>query len=146
MPTDVNLVVLNGCRPTKSKPTCPPIKINHPPAHIKNADTIAVDSGASSIYFSATSPVDNLNTAAPKIRVGTASGRPYYSSASAQLDIPELPLYFPKSIHIILSFKHSMMGLGSIYDNECSVHFHKYTVTIYYLTGTPLAPWVARQI
>ena len=52
MPTDVNLVVLNGCRPTKSKTTYPPIKINHPLAQIKTADTIVVGSGESGIYFS----------------------------------------------------------------------------------------------
>ena len=78
LPTNVKLVVLDGCRPTKSKPTYPTIKINPEPAQINPADAIVVDSGASGIYFSATSPVDNLNTSSPQIRVGTASAELSY--------------------------------------------------------------------
>ena len=87
----MNLFVFNDLGPTKSKPTHPPRKTNHPQAHIKPADTIVVDSGASSIYFSATAPVENLNTSAPEIRFGTASGELAYSLASAQLDLPQIP-------------------------------------------------------
>ena len=85
----------------------------------------------------ATAPVDNLNTASPKIRAGTASGEVAYSSDSSQLALPQLPSYFPKSGHVMPDFKHSLMDLGSICDNECSVHFHKYTVTIYDPQGIP---------
>ena len=75
-----------------------------------------MDSGASFIYFSATTPVDNLNTEDPQIRFGTASGKLAYSSASAQLDLPHLPSYFPKSVHIMPAFNRYLMVLGSIYD------------------------------
>ena len=125
IPTDVDLFVLNGCKPTKLKPTYPPIKINHSPEQIKPADTIVVESGASGIYFSATAPVDNLNTSDPQIRVGTASGELAYSLASDQLSLPQLPSYFLKSDHVMPAFNHYLMGLGSICDTECSVHFHK---------------------
>ena len=138
IPTNVNLVVLNCCRTNKSKPAYPPIKINHPPAQIKPADTIVVEYGANGIYFGATAPVDNLNTAAPQIWVSTASGELTYSLASAQLDLPHLPSYFTKYGHVMPAFNHSLMGLVSIYDNECSVQFHKYTVKIYDPQGLPL--------
>ena len=117
---------------------CPTIKTNHPSAQINLADTIVVDYGASGIYLSSTSPVDNLNTTTPQIRVGTASGDLAYSSASDKLAPPQLLSYFPKSGHVMLDFNHYLVGLGHICDNECSVHFHKCTVTIYDPQGLPL--------
>ena len=89
-----------------------------------------MDYGAIGIYFVATAPVDNLNKLAPQIGVGTASGEIAYSLASAQLALPRLPSYFPKSGHIMPSFNYSLMGLVSICDTEWFVHFHKHTVTI----------------
>ena len=97
-----------------------------------------MDSGASDIHFSTTAPVDNLNTSAPQIGVGIAFGELAYSSASAQLALPQLPSYFPKSYHIIPYLNHSLMGLKIICDTECSVQFHKYTVIIYDPQGIPL--------
>ena len=60
--------------PHNQKLTQLPRKKDYPQAHIAPADTIIVESGARGIYFSATAPVYKLNKAAPKIRVGTASG------------------------------------------------------------------------
>ena len=83
IPTNVNLVVSNVYRPTQSKPTQLISKTNHPQAHITPGDTIVVDSGARSIYFSPTAPIENLNKSAPQIRVGTSSSEIAYSLASA---------------------------------------------------------------
>ena len=143
--TNVNLYVLDGRRPTQSKTTCPPIKTNHPSEQINPADTIFVESSASGIYLSSTAPVHKLNTADPQSRVDTASGELAYSSASSQLALPQIPSYFPKSDHVIPAFSHSLMFLGRICDTECSVHFHKCTVTDLWPTGAPLPPRVARQ-
>ena len=40
-----------------------------------------------------------------------------------------------KSGHVMPAFSHYFMVLGSICDTECSVHFHKCTVTIYESQG-----------
>ena len=138
IPNNVNLVVSNGFRPTQPKPTQLPIKTNHPQAQTTPEDTIVVESSASGIYFSATAPVDNLNKSAPQIRFGTASGELSYSSASAQLYMPQLPSYFTKYGHVMPSFNHSLIGLGIICDTEWSVNFHNHTVTIYDPQGSPL--------
>ena len=135
IPNNVNLVVSNGYIPTQSKPTQLTRKTNHPQAHITPADTIVLYSGTRCMYFIATAPFDNINKASHQIRVGIASGELAYASHSAQLGLPQMMSYFPKSGHVIPAFNHSIMGSGSICDTECSVYFHKHTVTMYDLKG-----------
>ena len=106
-----------------------------------------MDSGASGIYYIPTAPVDNLNLAAPQIRVGTDSGGLAYSLASAQVALSQIPSYFTESFHVIADLNHYLMGLGSICDAECSVHFHKFTVKIYDSQGIPLIQvWQDKKI
>ena len=97
-----------------------------------------VDSGASGLYFAKDSPVSNVDRSAPQIRVGTASGQIQHSSARATLTMPQLPEYFPKTGHVMPEFKHSLMGLGSICDANCTVLFSKAAVTIFDPQGKPL--------
>ena len=97
---------------------------------IEHNTTLDVVTKQDTTHFSATALVDNINKSDPQIGVGTASGELAYPLTSAQLDLPQVPSYFPKSGHVMLAFKHSLMGLGIICDTEFSVHFHKHTETI----------------
>ena len=81
--------------------------------------TAIVDSGASNLYFGPSAPHINFNPAAPKINVGTATGQVQQSTGTAELNIPMLPAAFPKTGHVMPSFKHTLLGIGKICDADC---------------------------
>ena len=73
-------------------------------------DTAIVDSGASGWYFIPDAPVSNVDTQAPTIRVGTATGHPQVSAASCELPIEGISAgMFGR---IMANFRHNLSGIG----------------------------------
>ena len=93
--------------------------------------TAVVDSGASNIYIAQNAPRVNFNPSAPKVTVGTATGQVQQSTGTAELRIPNLPATFPKTGHVMPSFKHTLLGIGKICDADCRVVFTKEAVVVY---------------
>ena len=81
--------------------------------------TAIVDSG------SPTAPHGPLDTSAAIIKVGTANGQVETSAAKATLPIPQLSADFPTKGYIMASFTNTIIGVGPIFDVNCTVVFKK---------------------
>ena len=118
----------------------PPSKLQH--LCSRKDFTDIVDSGASGLYFSKNAPVINFDLTATTVTVGTASCQPHQSSGAADLGLPNLPTCFPLSGKVVPSFKHTLIGLGPMWNANCKVFFTKGEVIIYDPTNSPiLAGW-----
>ena len=95
-----------------------------------DADTAMVDSGANGFYYSPDAPVDGIDTDAPPIVVGTASGQRQLSSAAANHQIPNLPDEFPRGGHVMPPFTHTLIGVGPMCNVGCTVTFTKDAVVV----------------
>ena len=74
-------------------------------------------------YFTPDAPVSKVNTQTPKIQVGTETGQPQVSAASFELPIEGIPT--GKFGHIMLSFRHNLLGIGVLCDKDCKFVFSK---------------------
>ena len=84
-----------------------------------------MDSGASGLYFALNAPVINTNPVAPEIAVGTVTGQVQNFTATGQLALPNLPLTFPTTGHIMPGFNHTLLGVGPIYKANYTIPFSK---------------------
>ena len=85
-----------------------------------------VDSGDYHLYIYPEDPLQNANPTAPKVCVGTDNGQIEQPSATADIPIPQLNKAFQTNGHIMPSFKHTLVGLGTIYYiNYFTVRFTK---------------------
>ena len=80
-----------------------------------------VDSGATVIYFSADSPIVNIDRSAPKVTVGTATGQSQKSTGTGELNLQNFPSGFPVTGHIVSGFRHTLIGAGPLCDAGCTV-------------------------
>ena len=109
-----------------------------PSPKILSSHTGIADSGASSFYFAPDAPVTNYNPQAPTVGVCVANGHPECSVASTTLaSAPSLP-QAAMSGHVMPSFPHTLIGLGSFTDQGCNIVFTKTTVTVYHPNGHPI--------
>jgi len=67
--------------------------------------------------------------------VGTATGHVQQSTATAEINLPQLPSDFPRTGHVMPGFKHTLMGVGPIRDANILVLFNKDSVKICDLAG-----------
>ena len=68
--------------------------------------------------------MEDIDVSAPKISVGTATGQAQRSAAAANFPkLPQLPEDFPRTGHVMPSFKHTLIGIGPICDADCKVLF-----------------------
>lgn len=107
---------------------------------LKNSQPSAIlDSGATGQYFTPADAVAliDINEGAPTITVGSCTGEGAKSSATARLNLPNLPQQLEDG-HIMPSFVHSLVGLGPFCDADCTVTFTKTDVTVYAPDGTPI--------
>ena len=65
----------------------------------------------------------NIDRDAPKVTVRTATGQTQRSTGTGKLNLPKLPANFPVTGHIMLGFKHTLIGVGSLCDADCTVTF-----------------------
>ena len=98
------------------------------PLRLSISDTAITDTGDSDIYVTPTVPVCNINPHAPTSHVGDASGRVYASSASANLNLPNLP---SRSCQVMPTFQHNLIGIGTLCDHGCKVLFDSNAVTVF---------------
>ena len=105
---------------------------------LRKQQTGIVDSGASDLYLVRDAPLDGFNPNSPKVRVETATGQVQQSSGTAKLALTNLPYEYTKTGKVIPSFKHTLLGLGIIFDTDCKVVFTKGAVLIYDTVCTPI--------
>jgi hypothetical protein len=98
----------------------------------------SADSGSSSFYFSCSAPIANYKPRAPTVSVTVANGCPEHSIASATL--ASIPTLSPSTMtgHVMLSFPHTLIGLGSFADQGCKIVFDNTLVTVYHPDGHPI--------
>ena len=80
----------------------------------------------------------NIDCAAPKVTVGTATGQTQISIGAGELNLPELPANFPITGHIMPGFRHTLIGVGPLCDADCTVTFTSTAVVVRYTQGNPL--------
>ena len=90
------------------------------------------------IYFSADAPMVNIDRSAPKVTVGTATGKTQSSAVTGELNISKLPYYFPVTGHIMPCFKHTLIGVGPLCDADCTVTFTRADVIVRNAQGIPV--------
>ena len=71
---------------------------------LRTSPTCIVYSGATNIYFVANAPVANIDCAAPRVTVGTATGKTQQSAGTGNLALPHHPLEFPTKGHLMSGF------------------------------------------
>ena len=89
-----------------------------------------VDSGATHLYIAPTTLHRPPATSAATIKVGTANGKVETSVEKANLPIPKLAEDFHTTGYIMPSFTNTLIGVGPIYDANCTVIFKKKDVTV----------------
>jgi hypothetical protein len=116
--------------------------VPNPPPHVPSSYTGIANSGASSFYFAPNAPVANYNSLAPTIGVRVANGLPERLVASATLALASSLPRVAMSGHVMPSFPHTNIGLGTFADQGCTIAFTATTVTVYHPDGHPvLAGW-----
>ena len=73
-------------------------------------------------------PVWDINRHAPASHLGNASGCVHTSSASANLNLPNLPAC---SCQVMPTFQHNLIGIGNFCDHGCTVRFDSNAVTVF---------------
>jgi hypothetical protein len=96
------------------------------------------DSGSSGFYFSCSAPVANYNPRAPTVGVMVANGCPEHSIVSATLALISVLPPAMMSSHVMPSFLHTLIGLGSFADQGCKFVFDKTSVTVFHRDGHPI--------
>ena len=121
-----------GCSPTPSYISTIPTKITVAVQRfLPQSDTAIADSGATHLYIFPSVPHGPPNTSALKSSVGTATGHVERSSATATLPILQLAADFSTTGYIMPSFTKKLVGVGPIYNADCTVLFTKKDVTVF---------------
>ena len=97
-----------------------------------------VDSGTTDIYLSADAPILNIDRAATKVTVGTATGQTQVSICTGELNLPKLPANFPVPRHILPGFRPTLLGVGPLCDADCKVTFTSTAVVVRDPQGNPV--------
>ena len=106
-----------------SLPSCIPVFFSIP-----ISDKAISNTSASEICATTTAPVCDINPHAPTSHIGDASGRVHTSSASANLNLPNLPT---RSCQVMPTFQHNLLGIGKLCDHGCKVLFDSNSVTVF---------------
>ena len=72
----------------------------------------------------------NIDRAATKVTVGTATGQTQVSIGTGKLNLPKLPANFPVTGHIMPGFRHTLTGVGPLCDADCIVTFTSTAVVV----------------
>ena len=95
-----------------------------------------VDSGATDIYFATDAHVFNIDCAAPKVTVGTEKGQTQQSAGAGNLALPHIPSEFPIKGRLIPGFRHTLIGVGPLCDDNCTVTFTRKAFVVRNKQGT----------
>ena len=88
------------------------------------------------IGFAPDAPVVNIDRAAPKVTVGTATGQTKQYAGTGNLALPHLPSGFPIKGHLMSGFRHTLIGVGPLCDANCTVTFTRKKVILRDKQGT----------
>ena len=72
----------------------------------------------------------NIDCAATKVTVGTATGQTKVFIGTGELNLPRLPDNFPVTGHIMPGFRHTLIGVGPLCDADCTVTFTSAVVVV----------------
>ena len=97
-----------------------------------------MDSGITHLYIGPNAPHGPKDTIASIIRVGTANGQVATSAAKAALPIPKLEAELPTTGYIMPTFTNTLIGVGPICDENCTLVFKKQYVTVISPEGKPI--------
>ena len=89
-----------------------------------------MDTGASEHYFTPTAPLLNINHAAPKTKIRTATGELSTSSAAAQLAITGIPTQ-ARAVHVMPTFTNNLLSLGKLCDADCTAYLDKHHLAVH---------------
>ena len=78
----------------------------------------------------------NIDRAAPNVTVGTATGQTQQSTGTGDLYLPHLPLGFLIKGHRMPGFRHTLVGVGPLFDANLTVTFTREAVFVRYKQGT----------
>ena len=79
-----------------------------------------------------------MDATGKNIRVGTANGLVANSTAIATLPIPQVKTDLPTKGYIMPELTNTLIGVGLIYDADCTVVFKKKDVTVLSPKGEPI--------
>ena len=112
----------NLCLTTTSlEPTCSP----------PHSNTAIADTGATDHYFTSAAPLTNINPAAPRTTIRTATGEQCTSTATAQVAIPAIPTEAARTGHIIPGLTNNLLSLGKLCDAGCTAHLNKHMLRVH---------------
>ena len=80
----------------------------------------------------------SIDRSAPKVTVGTATGQTQSSAGTGELNIPKIPYDFPVTGHIMPGFKHTLIGVGPLFDVDCKVTFTRASAIVRDSQGSPV--------
>ena len=106
--------------------------------YLSTNDTGLVDLGAYHIYIDPSAPDGPPDTITKIVRFGTDTGQIQHSLAIAYLPIPQLANGLPTTGKIMPNFTNTVIGVGPIYDAECTVLFTNQDVMVSSPTGEPI--------
>ena len=109
----------------------PHVSSNTHPKQYNTHDTGVVNSSVRNIYFAKEALIQKSNAAAPKLHFGTATDQVQFSVGTGTLALSSIPSNFPCSGHVIPSFKHTLIGIGSICDNDCRGLSTEHAIVVY---------------
>ena len=79
-----------------------------------------------------------MDATGKNIRVGTANGQVANSTAMTTLPIPQVKADFPTKGYIMPAFTNTLIGVGPIFDADCTVVLKKEDVTVLSPKGDPI--------
>ncbi len=112
--------------------------VPNPPPTLPAHHTGIANSGSNGHYFAPNAPVAIYNSQALTIGVHVANGRPKRLVASATLaSATALP---PAALpgHVMPNFPHTLIGLGPLANQDCTIVFTQNTVTVYHPDSHPI--------
>ena len=80
----------------------------------------------------------NIDCAAPKVTIGTATGQTQRSTGTGELNLPKLPSNFPVTGHIMPGFRHTLIGVGPLCGADCTVTLTSAADVVRYMHGNPV--------
>ena len=109
----------------------PPVVCSTHPTQYNTHNAGVFDSGDRNIYFAKKAPIQKFDDATTKVHIGTANGQVQRSFDMGTLKLSHLPYNFPCTGHVMPYFKYNLIGIGSIFYDDCKVFFAKHVVVVY---------------
>eukprot|EP00804_Cyclotella_cryptica_P019117 CCRYP_019440-RA/>CCRYP_019440-RA protein AED:0.47 eAED:0.43 QI:0/-1/0/1/-1/1/1/0/219 len=95
------------------------------------------DTGASGHYFLPEAPLTNINAHAMVTTIWSATGQPLYSTGTATLNLPTMPLVTQQG-HIVPGLTHNLISIGTPCNAGCTALFMANTLTVTDPAGTTI--------